>query len=66
MFGTHKRTCCWQGFGAFLAMLIVALIHLRYGKNFFQDLGEGFRLAKNDQPLGEMGLRKLIAGRRQR
>jgi len=54
------------GIGAFLAMLIVALIHLRYDKNFFQDLREGFRLAKNDQPLGEMGLRKLIAGRRQR
>ncbi|HXT26595.1 MAG TPA: hypothetical protein VN749_17380 [Candidatus Eisenbacteria bacterium] len=45
------------GIGAFLAMLIVALIHLRYDKNFLQDLREAFRLAKDDQPLGEIGLR---------
>jgi hypothetical protein len=46
--------------------LFVALIHLRYDKNFFPDLRQGFRLDKNDQPLGEIGLRKLIAKRRQR
>jgi len=54
------------GIGAFLTMLFVALIHLRYDKNFFPDLRQGFRLDKNDQPLGEIGLRKLIAKRRQR
>jgi hypothetical protein len=54
------------GIGAFLAMLIVALVHLRYDRNFLQDLRLGFRLDKNDQPLGEMGLRKLIARRRQK
>jgi putative membrane protein len=54
------------GIGAFVAMLIVALIHLRYDRNFLQELRQGFRLDKNDQPLGEIGLRKLIARRRQR
>jgi putative membrane protein len=52
------------GIGAFLAMLIVALIHLRYDKNFFNDLRQGFRLDKNDKPLGEISFRKLIAKRR--
>ena len=54
------------GIGAFVAMLVVALIHLRYDRNFFQDLRQGFRLDRNDQPLGEIGLRNLIARRRQR
>jgi putative membrane protein len=54
------------GIGAFVAMLIVALIHLRYDKNFFRDLGQGFRLDKNDRPLGEISLRKMIARSRQR
>jgi len=46
-------------------MLVVALIYLRYDTNFFQDLRQGFRLDKDDQPLGQMDLRKLIARRRQ-
>jgi len=29
------------GIGAFLAMLIVALVHLRYDRNFLQDLRQG-------------------------
>ena len=41
------------GFGAFVAMLVVALIHLRYDRNFFQDLRQGFGLDRNDQPLGK-------------
>lgn len=54
------------GIGAFLTMLMVALTHLRYDRNFFQDLRQGFRLDKNDQPLGEISLRKMIYRRRQR
>lgn len=52
------------GIGALLTMLAVVAFHVCYDKNFVRDLRQGFRLDKNDQPLGEMSLRKLIAKRR--
>lgn len=52
------------GIGALLTMLGVVSFHLCYDKNFLRDLRQGFRLDKNDQPLGEISLRKLIAKRK--
>ncbi len=48
------------GSGALLAMLMVVLLNLFYDKNFFRDMKAGFRLDKDDRPLGEMSLRKLL------
>ena len=49
------------GIGTLFAMLIVAVINCRYDRNFRRDMRESFRLDKNDQPLGEIKLRKLFA-----
>jgi putative membrane protein len=53
------------GCGAMLAMLSVAAVNFYYDRNFVRDLQQGFRLDKNDQPLGEIRLRKLIARHKQ-
>lgn len=49
------------GTGALIAMLIVASINVRYDRNFGREMKQSFRLDKNDQPLGEFRLRKLLA-----
>jgi putative membrane protein len=54
------------GCGAMLAMLSVAAFNFYYDRNFVRDLQQGFRLDKNDQPLGEISLRKLAARHKQR
>lgn len=52
------------GTGALLAMLAVMLINMRFDPNFVRDMKAGFRLDKNDQPLGEFRLRKLLERRK--
>jgi putative membrane protein len=52
------------GIGALILMLIVAVINCRYDPNFRRDMRESFRLDKNDQPLGEIKLRKLFASQK--
>ena len=49
------------GCGALLTMLSVAAFNFYYDKNFLRDLRLGFRLDKDDQPLGEVRLRKLLS-----
>ncbi len=50
--------------GALIAMLIVAVINYGYDRNFRREMRESFRLDKNDQPLGEIKLRKLFASQK--
>jgi hypothetical protein len=45
-------------------MLIVAVINFRYDRHFGREMKQSFRLDKNDQPLGEFKLRKLLARRK--
>ena len=47
------------GLGAVVAMLIVALVHLRYDRNFLCELRQSLVLDKDDAPLGEHELRRL-------
>lgn len=47
------------GIGATVAMVVVALIHLRYDPNFRHEMRASFRLAKSDAPLGEDEWRRL-------
>ncbi len=47
--------------GAFIAMTIVALINMKYNRNFWKEIWESFRISKNDKPLGEVKLQELIS-----
>ena len=49
-----------------LTILGVAVFNFYYDGNFVRDLQQGFRLDKNDQPLGEISLRKLLTRHKQR
>jgi len=46
--------------GAFLAALIIALINMKYKKNFWLEMKESFKLSKDDHPLGEEELKRMI------
>jgi putative membrane protein len=48
------------GLGAVIAMVIVALINAKYKKDFWKDLKESFRISRNDHPLGEEELARMV------
>jgi putative membrane protein len=47
------------GTGALLAMIIIALINLRYQPGFWQEMKDSFKIAAGDAPLGEQRLREM-------
>jgi putative membrane protein len=55
-----QKDMLMAGIGAFLAMLIIMLINFTYDKNFWKEMKASFRLSKNDAPLGEVKLSKLM------
>jgi len=46
--------------GACLAALIIALINMKYRKDFWLEMKESFKLSKDDHPLGEVELQRMI------
>ena len=52
------------GLGAFLAMLITALINWRYNRHFLAELKDSLSLPAGDGPLGESLLQKWLLDRR--
>ncbi|OGY58859.1 MAG: hypothetical protein A3F24_02500 [Candidatus Colwellbacteria bacterium RIFCSPHIGHO2_12_FULL_44_17] len=48
------------GVGALIAMIVIALINLKYNKRFWKEFKTSFKIEKNDEPLGEVKLRELI------
>ncbi|MCA9357605.1 DUF2238 domain-containing protein [Candidatus Nomurabacteria bacterium] len=48
------------GLGAFLAMIIVFLIHVKYDKNVWKELKSSVKINKNDTPLGEVKLKEML------
>jgi len=52
------------GIGALLAMIIIALINLRYQTGFLQEMKDSFRIEAGDGPLGERRLREMRSERR--
>lgn len=48
------------GLGALISMSIVFLVHLRYNKHFGEELKDSFKVPKDDKPLGEVALSKLV------
>ncbi len=55
-----QKDMLMAGIGAFVSMLIIALINMRYNKNFWKEMKESFRIGKGDEPLGEVRLREMI------
>ena len=46
--------------GAIITMLVTAFINFIYNKNFWKEMKDSFKLPKNDAPLGEVKLIKMI------
>lgn len=55
-----QKDMALAGFGAMLAMLITGLIRAPYDKNFWKDMKNSLKISKNDAPLGEEKLQKLM------
>ena len=60
-----QKDMLMAGIGATLAMLIIALINLKYNRDFWKEMKAGFQLNKNDEPLGEIKLMKMIRSKKQ-
>ena len=48
------------GIGALIAMLVIAIINIIYKKDFWKEFKESFKVAKDDEPLGEVRLKEMI------
>jgi putative membrane protein len=55
-----QKDMLMAGLGALLAMIIVALIHLLFNKRFGKEFRDSLKPPKNDEPLGEVKLKKLL------
>jgi putative membrane protein len=55
-----QKDMALAGTGALTAMIIVALINLRYQKDFLREMKESLRIRSGDEPLGEVKLKKMI------
>jgi len=54
-----QKDMTMAGIGAFLAMVIIALINLRYQAGFWQELKASFKIEAGDGPLGERRLNEM-------
>jgi putative membrane protein len=52
------------GIGAMLAMIIIALINLKYQPEFWQEMKASFKIEADDGPLGEKRLREMRSARK--
>lgn len=59
-----QKDMALAGIGAILAMLITGFIRAPYDENFWKEFRESFHISKNDSPLGEVKLQKLIKKKR--
>lgn len=54
-----QKDTAMAGTGALIAMIVVALINLKYQKDFSKEFKDSFRIPKDDEPLGEKRLRAM-------
>ena len=54
-----QKDMTMAGIGALLAMVIIALINLRYQPGFWQEMKSSFRIEPGDGPLGERRLKEM-------
>lgn len=59
-----EKDMALAGLGAFIAMLVVALIHWLYDPNFLRELRASLKIDQTDRPLGEVALREMLKGKR--
>jgi putative membrane protein len=55
-----QKDMLMAGTGAFIAMIIVAIINLIYQKNFAKEMKESFTIPSGDEPLGEVRLSAML------
>jgi putative membrane protein len=58
-----QKDMVMAGTGALIAMVIVALVNMKYQKDFAKDMKESFRIPRGDEPLGEARLRAMTRER---
>jgi putative membrane protein len=58
-----QKDMALAGTGALVTMIIVALINMRYQKDFLEEMKESFKIGGGDEPLGEARLRKMVKER---
>lgn len=51
------------GLGAMLAMIVIALINLKYQPDFWQEMKASFKIPAGDGPLGERRLKEMRKGK---
>ena len=52
-----QKDMLMAGIGALLAMIVIALINLRYNPDFWKEMKASFRLSRDDRPLGEVKIK---------
>jgi putative membrane protein len=57
-----QKDMLMAGIGAFLAMLIIALVNWMLNPAFAREMRDGFRLRRDDEPLGEVRLSHWLRG----
>ena len=55
-----QKDMALAGTGALVTMIIVALINMKYQKDYWKEMKESFKIGSGDEPLGEIKLRKMV------
>lgn len=55
-----QKDMLMAGIGALLAMAVTAIVNMILDPSFWKDMRAGFRVLKNDEPLGEVRLQELM------
>lgn len=58
-----QKDMTMAGAGALLAMLVIALINLRYQPEFWREMKASFKIEAGDAPLGERRLKEMLSNR---
>ncbi|MFY9556839.1 MAG: DUF2238 domain-containing protein [Blastocatellia bacterium] len=60
-----QKDMTMAGIGALLAMIVIAVINLRYQPGFWQEMKSSFKIdLEHDSPLGERSLAEMRSGKR--
>jgi putative membrane protein len=54
-----QKDMTMAGIGAFAAMLITAVVNMKYNPNFLAEMKSSFKIPASDEPLGETRLQKM-------
>src|ERR1051326_302399 len=54
-----QKDMTMAGIGALVAMIVTALVNMKYQKGFLAEMKAGFKIGADDEPLGEVRLRRM-------